>query len=554
VTDGRDTTTVIFPSAEAKFFVTATVRERARRRGRQLEAKGLEVDLEALSDDIRARDLSDRERPVGPLRLAEGAALIDSTKMTLEQVVDTLVDRVEAIRSNGAQTRRENTVAETEAAAATEEETPLTRTQRSEGLYARATGRLPGGVSSPVRAFRAVGGTPRFIERGEGCRMTDVDGNTFIDYCMSWGPLALGHAHPEVIAEVNEAIAKGLTFGAPTEAEVQLAERVARLQPLCEKVRFVSSGTEAVMSAVRVARGYTGRPLVVKFDGCYHGHADYLLVKAGSGLATAGQPSSAGVPEAIAGTTIVLPLDDEKALYDLFEERGDQIAAVLIEPLPANAGLLKQRSSFLISLAEVCDRAGALLIFDEVITGFRLGPGGAAEMYGIQPDLLTYGKVIGGGMPVGAYGGSAKIMSVVAPDGPVYQAGTLSGNPIAMTAGLKTLEILEREGWDQLEKNARKLEAALDPVLEAAPLTAGLAREGSIFWMFFAEDPPRRWDRVDRGASAEIYARFHRGLLKRGVYLAPSAFEVFFVSTAHDDEAIEHTREAFAEALVEAAG
>jgi glutamate-1-semialdehyde 2,1-aminomutase len=417
---------------------------------------------------------------------------------------------------------------------------------QSEALFARAQKLLPGGVSSPVRAFQSVGGTPLFIEEGKGAWIRDADGHRYVDYCMSWGPLALGHAHPNVVRAVTETAARGTSFGTPTRQEVELAELVVELQPLAERVRFVSSGTEAVMSAVRLARGYTGRDLLLKFDGCYHGHADYLLVKAGSGLATVGQPDSAGVPAAIGGTTTVLPLHDPQQVKDLFAQRGQELAAVIVEPVPANCGLLLQDQSWLELLREETRKAGALLIFDEVITGFRLGPGGAAAHYGIEPDLLTFGKVIGGGLPVGAYAGRAEIMEKVAPLGPVYQAGTLSGNPVAMAAGAAALRTLRDGGYEDLETAASELEDALRPVLAAHPVE--LVRMGSIFWLSFQQPAPRAWGDVDR-AGAERYKVFHRELLQRGVYLAPSAFEVFFASTAHSSEDIERTAQAFGEAL-----
>lgn len=416
----------------------------------------------------------------------------------------------------------------------------------SERLFARAQAALPGGVSSPVRAFRHVGGTPLFLRVGAGAEIEDEDGNRFIDYCLSWGPLALGHAHPAIVRAVAETAARGTTFGTPTRAEVELAELVREMYPAAERVRFVSSGTEAVMSAVRVARGATGRDLIVKFDGCYHGHADYLLVQAGSGLATAGVPDSAGVPAAIARTCAVLPLADVDALRAFMRARGREVAAVLIEGVPANAGLLVQERAFVEAIREECTAAGALFLFDEVITGFRLGPGGAAARYGVRPDLVTFGKVIGGGLPVGAYGGRRDLMETVAPLGPVYQAGTLSGNPVAMAAGRAALETLWAGGWEKLEERAAALERALRSAIRDDGVT--LLREGSIFWLAFQARPPRAWSEVDR-AGAKRYARFHQALLERGVYLPPSAYEVFFVSTAHTDEEIERTAAAFGEAL-----
>jgi glutamate-1-semialdehyde 2,1-aminomutase len=425
--------------------------------------------------------------------------------------------------------------------------------ERSRALYERACGLLPGGVDSPVRAFGAVGGPPLFYRSGEGARFTDEDGNTYLDYVMSWGPLILGHAHPEVTAAVREAAGRGTSFGAPCTGELALAERVVASYPGCEMVRFVSSGTEAVMSAIRLARGVTGRSRILKFDGCYHGHADSLLVKGGSGLATFGTPSSAGVPPAVTELTAVAPLDDDAALDAAFAAHGRELAAVIIEPVPANAGLLLQRREFLRGLADRARAAGALLIFDEVISGFRLGPGGAAAGLGITPDLATFGKVIGGGMPVGAYGGRREIMEHLSPLGPVYQAGTLSGNPVAMAAGIATLDVLEREnGWARLEALGARLEGAARAVIGKLGVPVGFARAGSLFWFAMqAGEPPRRLDRVER-AGAKRYAAFHRALLDRGVYLAPSSFEVGFLSLAHTDADVDGTAEAVRGALAEA--
>ncbi|MCX7895088.1 MAG: glutamate-1-semialdehyde 2,1-aminomutase [Thermoanaerobaculum sp.] len=419
----------------------------------------------------------------------------------------------------------------------------------SEALYQRACQLLPAGVNSPVRAFRAVGGTPVFYRSAKGSRFTDVDGNTFVDYVMSWGPLILGHAHPEVVEAVTRAAGDGLSFGAPCPAEVALAEKVVAWYPSCELVRFVSSGTEAVMAAIRLARGYTGKPRILKFEGCYHGHCDALLVKAGSGLATFGTPSSAGVPGPLAELTVVVPLDDEASLEEAFLKHGEELAAAIIEPIPANAGLLLQRRSFLEKLASLCRKHQVLLIFDEVISGFRVAKGGAAQLLGITPDLVTFGKVIGGGMPVGAFGGRREVMEQLAPLGPVYQAGTLSGNPVAMAAGLATLQVLERErAWEQLEVVGAQWEQALRDVLQGR---GQVVRVGSIFWLYLDPSPaPRRFDAIVPQA-AERYRRLHRALLERGVYLAPSAFEVGFLSTAHSAEDLSLTVEALAEALRE---
>ena len=415
----------------------------------------------------------------------------------------------------------------------------------------RARRVIPGGVDSPVRAFRAVGGEPPVIARGAGARAVDVDGREYLDFVMSWGPLILGHAHPAVVAAVREAAGRGLTFGMPCPAEAELAERVVAAYPGLEQVRFVSSGTEATMSAIRLARGATGRELVVKFSGCYHGHADHLLVAAGSGLATFGHPSSAGVPRAFASRTVVLPLDDEDAVRELFASRGDEVAAVIVEPVPANHGLLPQRKEYLLFLREETARHGALLVFDEVITGFRLGPGGAAERLGIVPDLATFGKVIGGGMPVGAFGGRRELMRHLAPEGPVYQAGTLSGNPVAMAAGLATLRILfEEDGWARLEELGRRLEERVAPVLAAVDPPIRLVRVGSLFWLDPGGGPrsPRRAEEIP-GTAAERYRGIYPRVLAQGILLAPSALEVGFLSLAHREADLDRLAEALATVL-----
>ncbi|MFW6176031.1 MAG: glutamate-1-semialdehyde 2,1-aminomutase, partial [Acidobacteriota bacterium] len=412
---------------------------------------------------------------------------------------------------------------------------------------------MPGGVSSPVRAFRAVGGEPLMVGGAEGARFHTVDGRTLVDFCCSWGPLILGHAHPEVVEALREATARGTSYGITCPEEVDLAERVCALYPGLDQVRFVSSGTEATMSALRLARGVTGRDLVVKFSGCYHGHADHLLVAAGSGLATFGTPNSAGVPEAFASLTRVLPLDDEAALEELFAREGGEIAAVIVEPVPANNGLLLQRPEYLRRLRELTARHGALLIFDEVISGFRLGPGGAAERYDITPDLAAFGKVIGGGLPVGAFGGRAELMEHLAPQGDVYQAGTLSGNPLAMTAGLATLRVLEREdGWRRLAELGRKLEERLAPVLEGASVPVSLVRAGSIFWLSLQDGPPPRSAEAIEDSAADRYRRLFHSLVDAGVYLAPSAFEVGFLSLAHSTDEIDRLAEGLGGALAAA--
>jgi glutamate-1-semialdehyde 2,1-aminomutase len=421
---------------------------------------------------------------------------------------------------------------------------------RSAELYQRALRVIPGGVNSPVRAFRAVGGTPLFIARASGAQVFDADGRGYLDFVGSWGPLIAGHAHPAVTAAVTAALARGTTYGAPCEAEVELAERVVSWYPAVEQVRCVSSGTEAVMSAIRVARAFTGRDLIVKFAGCYHGHADHLLVAAGSGLATFGRPSSAGVPESFTASTRVLPLDDEAALTALFEREGTRIAAVIIEPVPANHGLLPQRREFLASLRRTTREHGALLIFDEVISGFRLARGGAAELLDLAPDLATFGKVIGGGMPVGAFGGARRIMQRLAPDGDTYQAGTLSGNPVAMAAGLATLDVLEREsGWERLEAKGAELERLLRPVLAQVPYPIHLVRVGSLFWLSFHEaGAPRAAAPLSSGETARFAALFH-AMLERGVYLPPSAYEACFLSLAHTGKDLARLAEALRESL-----
>ena len=421
---------------------------------------------------------------------------------------------------------------------------------RSEALYERAVRVIPGGVSSPVRAFRAVGGTPRFIARGSAQHVTDADGNTYLDFVNSWGALILGHAHPAVVSAITEAAANGTTFGAPCAGEVELAERIVASYSALEQVRFVSSGTEAVMSAIRLARAFTSRDLIVKFSGCYHGHADHLLVAAGSGLATFGRPSSAGVPEAFTACTRVLPLDDEAAVEALFAQDGARIAAVIVEPVPANHGLLLQRKEFLNTLRRITSQHGTLLIFDEVISGFRLARGGVAELTGIVPDLATFGKVIGGGMPVGAFGGSRKIMSRLAPDGDTYQAGTLSGNPVAMAAGSATLEVLiKQNGWQKLEALGAELETLLGPVLAKAGFPVHLVRQGSLFWMSFHEKgAPRTAAPLADAASKRFSALFH-AMLDRGVYLPPSAYEACFLSLAHTSADLRHFTQALGDSF-----
>ncbi|MFN0204908.1 MAG: glutamate-1-semialdehyde 2,1-aminomutase [Planctomycetota bacterium] len=403
-------------------------------------------------------------------------------------------------------------------------------------LYSRAVELMPGGVNSPVRAFRAVGGTPVFFTKGSGAYLYDADGNRYIDFCGSWGPLILGHAHPRVLGAVRDAAERGLTFGTPHEGEILLAEMVKLSNPHLERLRFVSSGTEAVMSAIRVARGYTGKNIIIKFDGCYHGHADSLLVNAGSGLVTFGAPSSAGVPAEFTKHTVVLPLDDEAAFDRMLEIHGRELAGVIIEPIPANNGLLIQRTEFLHYLRKRCTEIGACLIFDEVISGFRVAAGGAAEIYHIRPDLATYGKIVGGGLPVGAYGGRKDILDHVAPLGRVYQAGTLSGNPVGMAAGLKTLTILrETDAYARLEELGAHLEENIKELFRRRSLEYTFTRQGSIFWIYLAQGPAPRTAAQIVNTAAERFSPLYHYLLDRGIYFGPSAYEVAFLSTAHSE-------------------
>lgn len=417
-------------------------------------------------------------------------------------------------------------------------------TDKSREIVARAQRVMPGGVNSPVRAFKAVGGIPRIIASGNGAWMTDVDGNRYLDFGASWGPLLLGHADPDIIEAVTTQAAKGLTFGTTTEPECDLAELVTTLIPHIEKIRFVSSGTEAVMSAIRLARGYTGRNLIAKFAGCYHGHSDYLLVSAGSGLATFGTPSSAGVPESVTTQTVVLPLDDDSALEQLFADHAHDLAAVCIEGIPANNGLLIQRHEYMHRLRQLCDQHGVLLILDEVLTGFRLGLNGAAGFYNITPDLACYGKVIGGGMPVGAFGGKATIMDRLSPDGPVYQAGTLSGNPVTMAAGLATLRKLTDSTLIE-HVNSATTEFVNTLQTKLAELPISIVNAGSIFWIVFQTPAPRRADHID-SQKTEHYATLHASLLEHGIYFPPSAYEVCFVSAAHTPDTLEKAADTIA--------
>jgi len=409
------------------------------------------------------------------------------------------------------------------------------KSERSEAWFARAQKVIPGGVNSPVRAFRGVGGIPRFIERGQGSRIFDTDGNSFIDYVGSWGPLLLGHRPPAVIDALREVLEVGTSFGAPTEREVELAELIAKVVPSMEMVRLVNSGTEATMSALRLARGFTGRDLVIKFEGCYHGHVDSLLVKGGSGMATLGIADSAGVPKAFAETTISLPFNSIAAVEKAFADRSGQIAAIIVEPIVGNMGCVPPAHGFLEALRELTARHGSLLIFDEVMTGFRVALGGAQQRYGIQPDLTTVGKIIGGGLPMAAYGGRADIMKKIAPLGPVYQAGTLAGNPLAVAAGLAMLRYLiaHPEVYDTLEARSAQLTAWTPPGVT-------VNRVGSMFTFFFSPEPVTDWESAKKCDTAR-FGKFFHFLLERGVYIAPSQFEAGFVSAAHSEEDIRAT-------------
>lgn len=422
--------------------------------------------------------------------------------------------------------------------------------EKSAKLFEKAKEFFPGGVNSPVRAFKSVYGTPLFIERGDKAHLWDADGNEFIDYCCSWGPLILGHNTPEIREAVQEQLGKGLSFGAPTALENELAELILSNNKKIEKIRFVSSGTEAVMSAIRLARGYTKRDKIVKFEGCYHGHSDSLLVKAGSGLVTFGETSSAGVPKAFADETIVIALNDKEALKKVFADFKDQIAAVIIEGVPANNGLLIQDKDYIHFLRDITKENGALLIMDEVITGFRLGFEGASKYYDIQPDILTYGKIIGGGMPVGAYGASKELMGCISPDGSVYQAGTLSGNPVAMAAGIAALQILAKPGfYEKLEKTTQEFVTELRSFIEENGFEVSITTIGSIFWFAFTEKGKiQRADEIDP-ASMEKYKVMHRELLNRGIYFGPSGYEVGFISAAHTEDDLKKTLLAIKEAL-----
>jgi glutamate-1-semialdehyde 2,1-aminomutase len=421
----------------------------------------------------------------------------------------------------------------------------------SSALFEKAQSLLPGGVNSPVRAFRAVGGSPVFVARAKGARIYGANGNEYVDYIGSWGPAILGHAHPEVVRAVQSAAENGLSFGAPTELEVRFARAVTERYPSIEMLRCVSSGTEATMSALRVARGFTGRSVIVKFDGAYHGHADALLVKAGSGAATFGNPDSAGVPEGMVATTATLSYNDLGALRALFASRGSEIAALIVEPVAGNMGLVPPAEGFLALIVALCEEHGALAIFDEVMTGSRLARGGAQELYGIKPHLTCLGKVVGGGMPLAVYGGRRDVMQRIAPLGPVYQAGTLSGNPLAVTAGLATLEALDTRAYERLEALGARLEAGLSRALVAARVAGVVQRVGSMITLFFHDGPVRNF-RDAAASETKRFARWHAGLLARGVYWPPSQFEAAFISLAHTDADIDQTIEAASGALRDA--
>jgi len=426
--------------------------------------------------------------------------------------------------------------------------------KRSRQLFEEAQHYLPGGVDSPVRAFKAVGGSPLFITRGKGSRIYDEDGNEFIDYVCSWGPLILGHAHPQVVAALKKAVARGTSFGAPTELETELAKMVCSAMPSVEMVRFVSSGTEAVMSAIRLARAFTGRDRIIKFEGCYHGHSDGLLAKAGSGLATLGIPESPGVPQSYAQNTLVAPYNDMERVAAILERYPKEVAAIIVEPVAANMGVVPPQPGFLEGLRRLATEFRAVLIFDEVVTGFRVANGGAQALYGIAADLTCLGKVIGGGLPVGAYGGRKEIMEMVAPSGPVYQAGTLSGNPLAMTAGIETLKALREPGvYGRLEAASAKLEEGITSAAAGTGIPLKTSRVGSILTAFFGNGPVTNYESAKR-ADASLFARAFGQMLAEGVYWPPSQFEAAFISTAHSDEDIETTIRAIDKALAQMRG
>jgi glutamate-1-semialdehyde 2,1-aminomutase len=421
--------------------------------------------------------------------------------------------------------------------------------RQSDILFDKAKNYMPGGVNSPVRAGKSVGMDPLFIARSKGCFLWDADGDRYIDYVCSWGPMILGHARPEVIEALKEAVSNGTSYGAPTALEVEIAEIIIEMVPSIEMVRMVNSGTEATMSAIRLARGFTGRDIIIKFEGCYHGHADSLLVSAGSGVATFGIPGSPGVPKDIARHTISLPFNNINKVAQAFDRYGSEIAAVIIEPIPGNMGVIVPAKGFLSELRRITQRYNTLLIFDEVISGFRVSPGGAQELYGISPDLTCLGKIIGGGLPVGAYGGKRDIMARMAPEGDIYQAGTLSGNPLAMTAGLATLKLLRTElPYQELEKKGRALFSALEEKARASGLEVAVNRVGSMGSLFFTSEPVVDFASAKK-SNAGIFIKYYSEMRKRFIYLAPSPFEASFISTAHDEETIQETVDCAAESF-----
>lgn len=416
---------------------------------------------------------------------------------------------------------------------------------KSQALFEQAKNKIPGGVNSPARAFKAVGGTPLFFKQANGALLFDEDGHTYIDYVASWGPMILGHRFPPVVKAVQEAATHSLSFGAPVKKEIEMAERVCHMVPGLQKVRMVNSGTEACMSAVRVARGYTGRDKVIKFEGCYHGHGDAFLIKAGSGALTLGHPSSPGVTRGTAKDTLNATFNDPESVRHLMEAYRGEVAAVILEPVAGNMGCVPPKKEFLQKLRRLCDTHGALLIYDEVMTGFRIARGGAVERYGVQPDLITFGKILGAGMPVGAFGGKSEVMNVVAPDGPVYQAGTLSGNPVSMSAGLALLNELDKNPsiYNDLEEKSERLQGGIMKVFEKHGVTVTTQRVGSMMGFFFCKGPVSTYSEVTQ-TDTRFFAQFFHGMLRQGVYLPPSAFETWFVSHAHDDETIQKTIEA----------
>jgi len=421
--------------------------------------------------------------------------------------------------------------------------------EKSKALFEKARKIIPGGVNSPVRAGKAVGIDPPFISRAKGSFLWDVEGNRYVDYVCSWGPMILGHGHPEVVKALEERVSKGTSYGAPTELEVEMAETITNMVPSIEMVRMVNSGTEATMSAIRLARGFTGKEKIIKFEGCYHGHADSLLVSAGSGVATLAIPGCPGVPADLAEHTISLPFNDLDGVVQAFERFGSEVAAVIIEPIPGNMGVIIPKKEFLTGLREITLENGALLIFDEVISGFRVGPGGAQELYGVMPDITCLGKIIGGGLPVGAYGGRRDVMEQMAPEGDIYQAGTLSGNPLAMAAGLATLRVLqERDVYQGLENKGRMLFSGLEDAAKAAGVNVVINRIGSMGSLFFGENPVTDFTSA-KASDAERFKRYYANMLNQGIYLAPSAFEACFVSTAHDENTIKQTIDCAARSL-----